>query len=104
LQKPNQNIKIKPNDEHPEISKSKNSSNLSKSRKGRPPTHKLIFCSKGSSIYHVQPNIGSFELSDEENKEEVKKAQPLSPMQKLHKALDKQDFVFKTKKGVILKL
>lgn len=25
-------------------------------------------------------------------------------MQKLHKALDKQDFVFKTKKGVILKL
>jgi len=52
----------------------------------------------------VQPNIGSFELSDEENKEEVKKAQPLSPMQKLHKALDKQDFVFKTKKGVILKL
>lgn len=73
----------------------------------------MIFCSKGSSIYHVQPKADSFRLSEEGKKDKESKEgkkdkfnqdQALSPMQKLQKALDKQDFVFKTKKGVILKL
>lgn len=54
---------------HREAAGSKDSSNQSKSRKGRPPTHKLIFGSKGSSIYHVQPNQGSLSQSDEGSKE-----------------------------------